>query len=221
MKKILLLIAALCIGVANVSAQDMEQFESKLIWKDRAKYFNLAFVNQKLSTAEGFEFEMKSDWGASISSGKTFYLHRNPIGNVLKFGLDWTWFDLNGAGYSLASYDEYDGSYDSKIYQAEIGMQFGPSITVNPVDHLKISAYFRVTPCYSAVYNVDEESVFGGYSTFMNAGASIAWNVISLGVEYRAGSANYKDLTGSEEDYEGDVSKFETSGIRFYLGFRF
>ena len=46
MKKILLLIAALCIGVANVSAQDMEQFESKLIWKDRAKYFNLAFVNQ-------------------------------------------------------------------------------------------------------------------------------------------------------------------------------
>jgi hypothetical protein len=71
------------------------------------------------------------------------------------------------------------------------------------------------------VYNVDEESVFGGYSTFMNAGASIAWNVISLGVEYRAGTANYKDLTGSEEDYEGDVSKFETSGIRFYLGFRF
>ena len=56
------------------------------------------------------------------------------------------------------------------------------------------------------MYNVDEESVFGGYSTFMNAGASIAWNVISLGVEYRAGTANYKDLTGSEEDYEGDVS---------------
>ena len=45
MKKILLLIAALCIGVANVYAQDMEQFESKLIWKDRAKYFNIAFVN--------------------------------------------------------------------------------------------------------------------------------------------------------------------------------
>ena len=219
MKKFLLLIVTLFVGLTNVSAQDMEQLESDIIWKDRANYFNLAFVSQTLGTAEGFEYKMKSDWGASISSGKTFYLHKEPIAKMIKFGLDWTWFDLNGAGYSISSYDDYDGIYESKMYQAEIGMQVGPSITVNPVDELKISAYFRVTPCYSAVYNPEDASIFGSYSTFMNVGASVAWRVISMGVEYRGGTAKYKDLSGYEDD-EMNL-KFATSGVRVYIGFRF
>lgn len=220
MKKHLLFIIALCAGVFSVSAQDMEQFDQKLIWKDRAKYFNIAYVSQQLSVGDALALTMKNDWGASLSSGKTFYLHRKPIGQMLKFGLDWTWFDINGAGYSTPVYDEYD-DYESKLYQAEIGMQFGPSITINPVDHLKISAYCRVTPCYSVVYNPDEESILGSYSTFVNAGASIAWNVISLGVEYRVGNAEYKDLSGAEEDYDEMDFKYKTSGVRFYFGFRF
>lgn len=220
MKKHLLFIIALCAGILSVSAQDMEQFDQKLIWKDRAKYFNIAYVNQQLTVSDEFPLTMKSDWGASLSSGKTFYLHSKPIGQMLKFGLDWTWFDINGAGYSIPGYDEYD-DYEAKLYQAEVGMQFGPSITINPIDHLKISAYCRVTPCYSAVYNPDEESIWGSYSTFMNAGASIAWNVISLGVEYRGGNAKYKDLSGAEDDYEEMDQKSKTSGVRFYIGFRF
>lgn len=219
MKRFLLLVVALCFGAMNLSAQDMEQIQNK-IWKDRAKYFNLAYVKQSIVSENSSSFDLKSDWGASLSSGKTFYLHRKPIGRVLKFGLDWTWFDLNAAGYSSQYHDEYDGMIDSKSYQAEIGMQFGPSITVNPVHQLKVGAYFRVTPSYSALYDVDAESVLGGYSTFMNVGATLAWNVLSFGVEYRSGSAKYSDLTGGDED--ADLSQnLKTTAVRFYFGFRF
>lgn len=218
MKRVLLLVVALCICVTSALAQDVEQDK---IWKKRAGYLNLGYVTQELSVTDGIPFVLNNDWGASISSGRTFYLHKKPIMQMMKFGLDWTWFDLNGSGYSVPGYDEYDGEYNSELYQAEIGMQVGPSITINPVHHLKISAYFRVAPCYSAVYNVDEESVFGSYSTFINAGASVAWKVISVGVEYRTGRAKYKELTDSEDEYGSTNQKYKTSGIKFYIGFRF
>ncbi len=235
MKKFLLLLCLLTIGATGAMAQksskkqkdsdllSLERMELNSIWKDRAKYFNIAYVNQTLEN-EGFDkLNMKSDWGASLSSGKTFYLHKKPIGHVLKFGLDWTWLDINGAGYSdLQTYDDYEERYvDSKSYQADIGMQFGPSITVNPVHHLKVGAYFRVTPCYSAIYVPDYEAVWGNYVTFFNVGGTIAWKLLSVGVEYRSGSAEYKALVDADIDLVNMMGKFKTNSLRFYFGFRF
>ena len=112
---------------------------------------------------------------------------------------------MNVAGHSYYDYfagdgyeDSFDGYYSEedaeKVYQAEIGMQFGPSITINPVHHLKISAYFRVTPSYSAFYMPDYEEGYGGYMTVCNVGGTIAWKLLSLGVEYRSGKAIYKEF---------------------------
>ena len=88
------------------------------------------------------------------------------------------------------------------IHQAEIGMQFGPSLTVNPVHHLKIGGYFRVTPSYSLLYM--DETVHHHYVTFCNAGCTLAWKVLSVGVEWRWGTAKYDGLKFDESAFDED-----------------
>ena len=237
MNKFILLLVVLSFSISGAMAQKsdkkqgnddpyllLEKMELNRIWKDRGGYFNMAYVNQSVENELSSNFNLKSDWGASLSWGRTFYLHKKPIGGMLKFGLDWTWLDINGAGYSgLQVYDDYDEMYvDLAAYQAEIGMQLGPSITVNPVHHLKIGAYFRVTPSYSAIYIPDYETVWGNYVTFYNVGATIAWKVLSVGLEYRHGGAKYMNLVDDEEsDIVNLNENFITNSMRFYFGFRF
>ena len=212
---------------------------NRRIWKDRAKYFNIGYVKQTL-TDKTFGGDITSDFGVSLSYGKTYYLHKKPIAGMIKFGLDWTWMDINYAKSTLWMLDEDSGSLSkSAMHQAEIGMQFGPSVTINPVHHLKVSGYFRVTPSYSGLYM--DETFHHHYVTMLNAGCAMAWKVISLGVEWRWGSAKYNGLTldglnldedsfGEEDNPSmGDVMdqisapkrKLKTSSMRIYLSFRF
>lgn len=202
-------------------AQEQDQWEMDRIWRRRSDYLNLAFVVQNVETNIDELSELNSEWGASISWGKTFYLHRKPIGSVLKFGLDWTWLDLNGACFNQPLTSIFDGAYDETLYQLDAGMQLGPSITVNPVHHLKISTYFRVTPSYSSVYAVENELFMGRYATYYNVGATVAWRVLSLGVEYRTSKATYDDLGELSELMPGVAIDLNTTSWRMYFGFRF
>ncbi len=222
-------------NVESLEQEDMNQ----AVWKDRAKYFNIGYVNQTL-TDKTFGGEIKSDFGVSLSNGKTYYLHKKPIVGMIKFGLDFSWMDINYAKSTLESIDGDTGEvYSSAMHQAEIGMQVGPSLTINPVHHLKVSGYFRVTPSYSLLYM--DETVHHHYVTVLNAGCAVAWKAISLGVEWRWGSATYDGLTFDESAFDedsfdesedpsmGDVMdqlsaperKLKTSSVRFYIGFRF
>lgn len=202
-------------------AQEQDKWELNRIWRRRSDYLNLAFVVQNVETNIDELSELNSEWGASISWGKTFYLHRKPIGRVLKFGLDWTWLDLNGACFEQDMYSIFDGDYHETLYQLDAGMQFGPSITVNPVDHLKISTYFRVTPTFATVYAVENELFLKNYATYLNAGLSVAWRLLSLGVEYRTGKTSYDDLGELSELMPGVAIDLNTTSWRMYFGFRF
>lgn len=202
-------------------AQEQDKSELNRIWRRRSDYLNLAFVVQNVETNIDELSELNSEWGASISWGKTFYLHRKPIGRVLKFGLDWTWLDLNGACFEQDMYSIFDGDYHETLYQLDAGMQFGPSITVNPVNHLKISTYFRVTPTFATVYAVENELFLKNYATYLNAGLSVAWRLLSLGVEYRTGKTSYDDLGELSELMPGVAIDLNTTSWRMYFGFRF
>lgn len=219
----------------NARVQSAEQTElDRAIWKNRSKYFNIGYVNQKL-TDKTYGGELKSDFGVSLSWGKTYYLHKKPLFGMMKFGLDWSWLDIN---YAKSSIDDFDmETYETitdDIHQAEFGMQFGPSVTVNPVHHLKVGAYFRVTPSYSLLYL--DETVHHHYVTFCNAGLTVAWKVVSLGAEWRWGTAKYDGMTFDESEFDEDDMndpsvddvlknvpdrKFKTSSFRIYFGFRF
>ena len=232
MKRLLFVLFVLLIGAGDVAAQRIsrkerhadpysQQHELDRIWRRRSGYLNLAFVSQTTKTNIDELASMRSDWGAALSWGKTFYLHRRPIGNVLKFGLDWTWLDLNGASFGQSLNSIFNGNYDETLYQLEAGMQLGPSITVNPVDHLKISTYFRVTPSFSAVYAVENELFLRNYATYFNVGATVAWRLLSLGVEYRMGEVTYDDLGELSELMPGLEINLDTSSWRVYFGLRF
>ena len=66
-----------------------------------------------------------------FSVGRTFYLHKKPMGKVLKFGIDATWFDLAYTNYDV-QHITYWETNNFQIHEVEAGMQIGPSLTLNP-----------------------------------------------------------------------------------------
>lgn len=240
----ILTIVLLCAGVlSQLSAQDVSS-------RFRKRYINFSFANQKFTPAENvFEsgYKLKSNYGAAITVGKTFPLHKKPLANMIRIGLDATWFDLNFTNYRLLYryddgfsgdygdyYDDYYGEEEEtqNFYQAEIAMQVGPSVSINPISKLSVHAYFRYAPGYSVLYNGD--NVYGGYASYFVGGACVSYGVIGLGIESRFGSCKYKVFGGDDGDddyYYGDEGmgddvspssslKSKLSGFRCYISFR-
>ena len=70
-----------------------EETRNERIWKKRAKYFNIGYItSQTLTDKLDDEAEWKNDFGVSLTFGKTYYLHKKPLLNMIKFGIDATWF---------------------------------------------------------------------------------------------------------------------------------
>lgn len=215
------------------------------IWR-RTKYRNIAFVKQSLQEQDGTGEKWHSDYAFALTMGRTYYLHRKPILNMIKFGIDWTYLDINYANYGkIKNYDFDNNDYPLESYpdeqeddinigrhQFEYAMQVGPSVTVNPINHLKVNAYFRYAPSFSGILIDDEFSC--NYASFFVTGAAISYKVISVGIESRWGKAKYKNFSiddFNEEDMDVDnpewndvisksKRKFKTNSVRFYISFR-
>lgn len=244
----------------KASGEELEaDARNRRIWNDRAKYFNVAYVTQSL-TQKDISGTWRADYGVALTSGRTYYLHKKPLWGMVKFGLDWSYLDINfakyvdkwgffsgeGSGGDIAgdggnyydpgdygtpgSTDGYEGETED-MYQAEVGISIGPSVTVNPVDELKAALYFRVTPSFSMLYAADELST--SYGTFFSFGGSVAWKAISLGIEGRWGNVKYGSVLdmGALDDIEdeddislaGDLekAKWKVGSMRFYVSLRF
>lgn len=239
MKKILLVLVMLSISLGSAMAQSEEVAEAKekkrnekmylkynKVWNNTKGYVNLAYANQSVSDVNsGASYD--ADWAAAISWGKTFYLHKKPLARMMKFGLDWSWLDINAAQYSYVDSELFKERERYDLFQAEIDMQVGPSFTINPVHQLKLSVYYRLTPSYAAMYDMEGEAFHGNFGLFTNMGAAISWKFISLGIEKRSGKVKYNGLEFGEfgaDNVSIDGSsnpKLKTETVRFYLGFRF
>lgn len=228
-----------------------ESSRNERIWKKRAKYFNIGYIaNQTLTDKQDADAKWKSDFGASLTFGKTYYLHKKPLLNMIKFGIDATWADLsyvkysepdefaddgrNNPSYNSNSYYEEEES-DFGIHQIDVAMHVGPSVTVNPVGDLKVALYFHYVPTYSMVL-IDDTFGHGFVSNFA-FGASIAYKAISFGIENRwANKATYNGLSfdDDEEDYDysgnnpnvddfikSDKLKMKSKSFRIFLSFRY
>lgn len=218
MRKSFLLLAVCLFAVLQINAQ-----ETRL----RGKYLNLSYGNMKVN--DGRE-EFKSDLSVGLTHGRTYYLHKKPLVGMVRLGIDATWFDMNYTNYSISHQEGYGSTdifreYD--VHQLEIGMQVGPSVTVNPIGKLNMNGYFRYAPSFSGLYDVNR--FMGNYATFFTAGGAVSYNVISVGVEARWGNCWYKRLFGGDDDddngmtYNYSVSGLNTnfSGYRAYISFRF
>lgn len=207
MKKIIMcgIAAVIALTSATSVCAQTNNANDPVIWDYRARYFNIAYAWQTINIG-GLEY--KSDLAASISWGKQYYLHRQPIAGMMKFAIDYTWIDLNYASYKFLTVSDAE-IYTQKAMQAEYAMSVGPSFTINPFDAIKVCVYYRVSPSLTLMKG-DDFNI--GYATYMNAGASFAWKVLSVGAEYRWGNPKYKALSSQPA---------KTSAIRLYLGFRF
>ena len=220
---ILFSILSLSIGFAQdiSESKSVEPFEynteNNKTYKPRKKYRNLGFVNT-IMQQDGMP-ELKSNYGASLTIGRTFFLHKNPIGGFLRLGIDATWFDLNYTNYKI-KHITYWETYRYEYLQGDLSVHIGPSVTLTPTPKLYIHGYFRYAPTLSALY-MDEVLYMGG-DTFWIYGASISYGTIGVGFEHRNRGCGYGEVDWESEEHEYTPafnSVFE--GWKVYLTFRF
>jgi len=202
----------------GINAQTMlseKEGNTKEDYKWRKNYINLGYVNTTME--QDGSLDLNSNFGATFSIGRTFFLHKRPIGGVFRFGIDATWFDINYTNYKIKNITNED-TKNNEYQQGEISMNVGPSITIKTVGKLTIHGYFRYAPSFSGLYNND--TFYGNYATFFVGGASISYCAIGLGIESRFGDCKYKEIGSSKEEVATN-NKTKYNGWRAYLTFRF
>ena len=193
-------------------------------------YTNFYYVTQKMiEPVSGIESD-PSKWGAAISKGRTFVLHRRPISGVMFVALNVNWFDINYAQYGFTAYVDLESYIDggmlpeARMHQLDISaLGVGPSIHVVPIAKLGVHAYFRYQPGYGAYGpRVGDEFpyVMGCIVHGFVAGGAVSWGSLALGAEARRGTGNYKMLT-EDDAYLDMEGKLKTSGLRAYVSLRF
>ncbi len=207
-KRIFYLLFFFVFSFTHTFAQETNRYYKK-------KYRNLSFTTTTMR--QNNAPDLKSNYGAAFTVGRTFYLHKNSIARMLRFGIDATWFDLNYANYKIEHITHWEtNEYD--YHQGEVSMQVGPSVVLNPVSKLNIHAYFRYTPTFSVLYA--DDTFYGNYATLFVGGGSVSYGVIGVGIESRFGSCNYKEFDIDKEEDSGTMKK-KLSGWRAYVTFRF
>lgn len=115
------------------------------VWNKRRKYMNIGFVKQTLN-ASGYEgYKWNSDIAVQFSSGRTWYLHKKPLANMIKFGIDATFLNIFYAKYGAAPamegvdngggmFGDLGGMYEDMTgndidlgdHQIDLGVSVGP-----------------------------------------------------------------------------------------------
>ena len=188
--------------------------------KERSFYLNLGYAFQYFDSKETDFLTLKSAYALTLNIGKTFYLHKKPVLKCLKFGIDWTFFDLNFADYSKSYKKNAVGK--SYLFQIDVGMHAGVSITINPVKEFNIIPYFRYAPSFSGFYNGKLKPYTYNYTGFIVTGLSLSYKAIAIGAEWRWGKAKYKFTT--EDDYgfiETHNNRWTTNAARIYISYKF
>lgn len=142
---------------AKIAQAESENLDK--IWKQR-KHFTISIGSQNLTNLDGNDeaaYKRKSTTAISMQMGKTFNLHKKPLANMVRIGLDWNYIEFHYAEYKksngIESYslsrgpwddDDYDDDYDDMLggvkdqftnlgcYQIDGGMAIGPSVQVTP-----------------------------------------------------------------------------------------
>lgn len=138
-------------------------------------------------------------------------------------------------GFDEIESSDPDGSFlsmmgvDLGMHKFEYGFHVGPSVSVNPWNHLIVSAYFHAMPTASGILENDKFSY--GFGCATAAGVSVSYKAISVGVEGVWGTIKYRQVSFSEDEGEGDYGgdnlfktknfKLKQKGPRFYVAFRF
>lgn len=169
----------------SIASHRSNQIHKHKVWSNR-KFTNISFNTTKMDSKKPInmglgpvDLNYKSEWGISITRGKNFLLHKQPIANVLSFYLDYIGFDFGvnhynyanaGRLFDLSAKFTYSGNnktktgaytpWDFSKYEANYGMRLGPSITIAPfallknrsLNFLKFNFYWHIGYNVSLMY---------------------------------------------------------------------
>lgn len=230
----------------RVETTEQEKLYEKK-WKSKAKFLHIGYVTDQ--TLTGDMVKLNSKFGVSLTTGRTYWLHKKPLWGMIKFGLDLSFSDINFVMYKdefnfvseedVEEEDEEEFLADLGSLQLEYGVRVGPSLTINPVGELKVNGYFHFVPSFSML-KLDEEFYYN-YASFFTAGGSIGYKSFSVGAEWRWAKAKYDgfnadfmEMDFDDEEYDEDIpsigeiiddmkisDKFKTKSFRVYVNFRF
>lgn len=204
------------------------------VWKKRRKYFNFSYHIGNLKPADHDSYGCDSEMGFGMDVGRTWYLHKRPLAGLMKVGLDATFLSVSydklgeiaypddlfgivmGGGDGMMG--ELDEMVDIGNHRIDVGMQVGPSLTVNPVKALMLRAYFHYCPTYSMLL-VDDDFC-SNYASLFTYGLSVSYGFIGVGVEHRFGSGNYECNAYLPISDMNDRTKLKTSAVNFYISFK-
>lgn len=197
---------------------------------DRKKYFNINLVtSESLASKENKDAKSEKDFGIGITLGRTFYVLKKPIVNMIQVGIDWTYIDLTYTKYKKVHLEDMDDGSKFSLtpffgdQHAQYSMAVGPSITVNPINHLVVNAYLRYMPTCSAIFNSKKANF--AYASGCQFGMTAGWKAFHLGFETRSSSVKHKVLDNHEDNMEGidkdQKFKLKNKSFRFFIGFRF
>jgi hypothetical protein len=237
MKKttLVLLFALFATGTLSAQRKANESF--------RTRFINLTYSSQTMAFKDVTELGTvdvgASKFGMGLSMGRSFILHKKPIGGMFRIGIDATWIDLNYGYWNRRMPLLTTQSHKSWMHKTDVGLGVGLGLHLNPVSRLGIHAYCRYNPTFSMLLHnmlLDETEIDGGYASYFTTGGAISWGVISLGVEARFGGGTYHTLNTPEVDFHGgiydddfrieidnlfDKQKHKLKGLRAYVNFRF
>lgn len=216
---------------AQVASIEKEK-KTEEVWK-RNKYVGFIYGGQTL-TGKDDGLKLKSDFAFALQkSFGTIKFHKKPIENMLMLGFDIA-LDINFAKYKVDEAEEYEDAGNGDLgavaewlaenkMQLDAGLALGPIVQVAPLAsldnearHLKVYAYYHLTPSYSGI--IIESSVKSAFNLFNGVGIGLTYKAFSLGYEYRFGSAKYKSIIDADEiesSITGSTSEETTDKVRY------
>lgn len=205
---------------ADASVKDKSDIiaDNRQLWAGARSLLSVGFTTGSFDRGKYNGGELNSKWGVAFKGGRNIMVHRNPIANLLKFGI-FIGVDLNYmnfekghgslSGIMNGSYDDTDEDVTLGSHYLAGGIAVGPTATVMPfywcrnknVARLKIRPFFNLVPSYSAllISNDVETEIHGAFELMYSGGFEIIWRKLSVGFEWKGGRARYKNLLGDME----------------------
>lgn len=232
---------------SRLEKSEKDQFYEK-VWK-RNKYWKLGLSNPNIERTDGETMAWETEFSVFLQRGRTAYFHSKPLWNMVKFGLDYGFFDISYAKLKLKAVqsernmsstpgthsnsnssdgiDDFNDAVNLDMHKFEYRLHIGPSISVNPWNHLIVATYFHTMPEASGIVENDKFSY--GFGCAMSAGISVSYKAISVGIEGLWSTIKYKQASFDEEsDSEDTTNLFNTKDFklkqkapRFYIAIRY
>lgn len=184
----------------------LEEKKQKELW-DRRAWFNVAYSPQKINS-DLYRPELKSDYAVGITWGRSYYLHKKPLANMVRFALNWSFFDLNIAQYSAPYSSRVDEGDDDLSSGGLASASYYPSARTDDFTGNEGDDYWEED--YEEVASNQYKMEVG-----MQIGPAVIVNPIShLMIQaYFHYAPTYSILLDEDMNYYGGYASFFNTGV--------